>query len=387
MPTSPIILARAAVNGGQKTPPFLQRKLFNGMDEDFGSGSTSTSSDSSSNAQAVDRHQSNLTASRGRGRGLGLGLGATGPLGEEGEEEELITLDLGLAINAAAASAGVGASGTGSGSNSGSGEEGARVGVVRRPLSRKPNLLVRPFPLPPFRGHSHSLTHHSLLQPKSKSHLRVLSQLRTEDGPADLLEIASEATLHRLSRSGASTIPSLPFSSAASTSGSKPTPNRFPEQAEEEEVLRAEDSSSSAEEGGGDAVSDFGGTMSMGGYGTEDEEERRSSAIWTGFRGTGNGGSGGTGLAASSSALLLGGLAGGGGAAFGRSPSASSEKSRNTEMEVSFLARGGVSWDERQRLIGFFVLFFSFLFRRADSAELSGCSGLADVNSAGEKKE
>lgn len=139
-----------------------------------------------------------------------------------------------------------------------------------------------------------------LQQPKSKSHLRILAELRTETGPADQLEIASEATLHRLSRSGASTVPPVRSTptplfagalaldggrpSSSHGTGSRPTPNRFPEQADEEDVA-ADSSSNEDVDDVGEAGSDWGG-MSLGGYGTEDEEERKAS-IWTGIRGSG----------------------------------------------------------------------------------------------------
>lgn len=142
-------------------------------------------------------------------------------------------------------------------------------------------------------------------QPKPKSHLRVLADLRNEDGPADQLEIASEATLHRLSRSGASTVPGLRSTPAMLPSTStpdgarppsshglatRPTPNRFPDGTEDPDEDRASSSSNDEGEDGGEAGSDWGG-MSLGGYGTEDEEERRAS-IWTGIRGAGMGGPG-----------------------------------------------------------------------------------------------
>lgn len=126
----------------------------------------------------------------------------------------------------------------------------------------------------------------------------MLSQLRSEDGPA--LEIASEATLHRLSRSAASTIPgprlpstpsvnhSQPLPTPSSSHGGlpfacRPTPNRFPEQVDEEED-RDKDSDASGD-GEAEEGSEFGG-MSMG-YATEDEEERKV-ALWTGIRGAGS---------------------------------------------------------------------------------------------------
>ncbi|KAK4704071.1 hypothetical protein P7C70_g2140, partial [Phenoliferia sp. Uapishka_3] len=221
IPASPVMVARA-LQGQRTPPPFLQRRLFNETQD--------------------------------------------GMAAEEGEERGANDMGLGL----------VGGNGSGSGSGSGSEENGR---VVRRPVSRKPNLL-----------------------PKPKSHLRVLADLRNEDGPADQLEIASEATLHRLSRSGASTVPGLrptpllPPTSLPSSSShvpTRPTPNRFPEHATEDEAFgssRAEEKSSDEDGEDAEAGSDWGG-MSLGGYGTEDEEERRAS-IWTGIRGAGMGGSG-----------------------------------------------------------------------------------------------
>lgn len=244
VPASPVAVARAAV---QRTPPpFLQRRLFNG-DEDVSSTSSSSS---------------------------GRGMKITDP-----EEDFEIALD-DVAGEVEIDSIGLGLSST-------------NERVVRRPVSRRPNLL-----------------------PKPKSHLRVLSQLRAEDGPADSLEIASEATLHRLSRSCASTVPVIrpttgtpinpnssgevrPGSSSGGLSHSKPTPNRFPEQAEDEEEKREESEGSG--EGEAEDGSEFGG-MSMG-YTTEDEDEQRKSVMWTGIRGGSNGGNGNFGLAAGPSSV------------------------------------------------------------------------------------
>lgn len=138
-----------------------------------------------------------------------------------------------------------------------------------------------------------------LLQPKSKSHLRVLSQLQSESGPADLAEVMSEAALHRLSV--ASSVPPVRSTQSSATASlacplppegrlakSAPLGNRFPEQANDDEMDRVASPASSGEDGDdvGEAGSDWGG-MSVGGYGTEDEDERRS-AIWTGIRGSGS---------------------------------------------------------------------------------------------------
>lgn len=149
----------------------------------------------------------------------------------------------------------------------------------------------------------------------------MLTELKTESS-GDQAEIASEATLFRLSRAGAVTVPgmrsSCPGSSAldpsrthahappsghASTagtrslpgSGSRPPPNRFPEQIEEDDILSSHraQSSSSSNDGEMDEVAEAGsdwGAMSVGGYGTEEEEERRSNIVWNGIRG-GPGGS------------------------------------------------------------------------------------------------
>lgn len=99
VPASPVTVARAL---GRHTtpPPFLQRKLFNGMNEDEGSGSTSSGSD------------------RGGTRDLTV-------MEEYEAEDEMAGVGLGLR-------------------SSGSAEEGR--GVIRRAVSRKPNLLVRPPP-------------------------------------------------------------------------------------------------------------------------------------------------------------------------------------------------------------------------------------------------
>ncbi|KAM0753248.1 hypothetical protein T439DRAFT_378948 [Meredithblackwellia eburnea MCA 4105] len=261
VPPSPVLIARA-LQGQQRTPPpFLQRRLYNEMQED-GGGQPGPSS-LNINPEGFSRR--------------GLNLGPAREIIDDDEERDSGSSGSGLV------SAG-GGGGSGSGSASGSGEEGSGR-VVRRPVSRKPNLL-----------------------PKPKSHLRVMAELKNEDGPADQLEIASEATLHRLSRSGASTVPPVrsssslaapsfdnggrPTSSHGPTSGARPTPNRFPEQAADDEEALDSNSSGEEVEDIGEAGSDWGG-MSLGGYGTEDEEERKASSIWTGIRGSGPSFSGG----------------------------------------------------------------------------------------------
>lgn len=168
-------------------------------------------------------------------------------------------------------------------------------------------------------------------QPKSKSHLRVLSQLQSEAAP-DLAEVTSEAALHRLSV--ASSVPPVrahqggahSHGQASSSSGSGigggyggtsgaggtgnsqfggrsvPLGNRFPEQIDDDMLsgLDAPSPESSEDDmavaagagaGGEDVIelgSDWGGMVTD----TEDEDERRA-AIWTGIRGSGSGGSGG----------------------------------------------------------------------------------------------
>lgn len=132
-----------------------------------------------------------------------------------------------------------------------------------------------------------------------------MSQLRNEDCPLDQLEINSEATLHRLSTSGAGLIhrtsisgpvPPSPFQPGNNTSHSRPTPNRFPEQDEEELANNSDISTGDELEIGGledigEMGSDWGG-ISVG-YGTEDEEEtaRKASSVWT-IRGGGGGSAG-----------------------------------------------------------------------------------------------
>lgn len=111
----------------------------------------------------------------------------------------------------------------------------------------------------------------------------------------------SEAALHRLTvassvppvRSTPSSSSTNPISACTMPSDARlartaPLGNRFPEQANDDEMDRVPSPASSAEDGDeiGEAGSDWGG-MSLGGYGTEDEEERRS-AIWTGIRGSGS---------------------------------------------------------------------------------------------------
>ncbi|GAA6062340.1 hypothetical protein JCM10212_006590 [Sporobolomyces blumeae] len=261
VPPSPVTVARA-LQAGQKTPPAMfQRRLF--KDDhmlDDGSNSEARSSRSGSSSDV-----GSLSARDVKGKKKAT---LSDMLQDDEEIEEL--------------SAGL--------SRSTSGEE-TEARVVRRPLSRRPNLL-----------------------PKTKSHLRVLSDLRSESAPADLSEIASEATLHRLSKSGASTVPpirpqSVPGSTAArfehgrppnttfslgQVASNRPTPNRFPETADEDDSLLAanlSESSSSDDQDGMDDLaglevgSDWGG-MSTNGYetGPEDEEGKKMQMVWNGIR-------------------------------------------------------------------------------------------------------
>ncbi|GAA5837382.1 hypothetical protein JCM11251_002096 [Rhodosporidiobolus azoricus] len=300
VPPSPVTIARALQATGQKTPPpFLQRRLF--KDDSLAGpsarrGSSTTSAGSGSAAGGEGMMQEDSASGRSSRSGSSSEIGQKGPTSAEkgkgkartlasallDEDEEIEELSVSLSRSASA--------GPGSG-----GEDGDRA--VRRPVSRRPNLL-----------------------PKPKSHLRILTELRTEAAPGDQSEIASEATLHRLSRAGAAapalrsscppsmdTRPAISSSSsssvhpATSTAGTlatgstgapkpKPPPNRFPEQAAEDDDLLFSHggalSSSSSNDGEpedvAEAGSDWGG-MSVG-YGTEDDEERRSNVVWNGIR-------------------------------------------------------------------------------------------------------
>ncbi|TKA55831.1 hypothetical protein B0A53_02969 [Rhodotorula sp. CCFEE 5036] len=310
VPPSPVTIARA-LQAGQKTPPpFLARRLFKegttttttggeAMQEEStsaASGRSSRSGSLSDNAATAGMHP----APRPRVT-RAVTMSSALAVDEDEEIEEL------SAVLSRSASAGP------EDPFERVLERGGGERVVRRPVSRKPNLL-----------------------PKTKSHLRVLTELRTESS-GDQAEIASEATLFRLSRSGAVTVPgmrsSCPGSSTAfeprgshshhshgglaggngngvasgsgarsapgGGTGARPPPNRFPEQIEEDDMLSSHrigggGSSSSSNDGEVDlevaeAGSDWGG-MSVGGYATEDEEERRSNIVWNGFR-SGPGGS------------------------------------------------------------------------------------------------
>ncbi|GAA5919413.1 hypothetical protein JCM1841_006002 [Sporobolomyces salmonicolor] len=263
IPTSPFTVARALQTGQKTPPPFLQRRLF--KDENLMNDELAMSEGRSSRSgSSSDIGGGPVFSAKDKGKKKA----SLSDMLQDDEEIEELSATL---------------------SRSTSGEDGDR-GVVRRPVSRRPNLL-----------------------PKPKSHLRVLSELRSESAPADLAEIASEATLHRLSRSGASTVPplrpsSMPGSSAAGSldhrppvassssvplgglSSTRPTPNRFPEQVDEDDPLivsRLSESSSSNDEGDDPTLevgSDWGG-MSVGGYGTEEDEERsKMQKVWNGIR-------------------------------------------------------------------------------------------------------
>ncbi|GAA5879308.1 hypothetical protein JCM8547_000659 [Rhodosporidiobolus lusitaniae] len=348
IPPSPVTVARA-LQAGQKTPPpFLQRRLFkeapggNGMEEDSASGRSSRSGSSAD------------LPNRGGMGGKSTSSALASALLDEDEEIEELTLTL-----SRSASAGPG------------GLEGEGGGnVVRRPVSRKPNLL-----------------------PKTKSHRRILDELRSETLPGDRTEIASEATLHRLSRAGAaaprpppgslrsSCPPSMDtrpatasFSSsssavlpvgasaatfAAGAGGSggaggnggraKPPPNRFPEHAGEDEDADLLDRdgmssgssndgdqgsaaiSSAVSVGGGEvgemAGSDWGGSvLGEGEMGEEERERKRGVMVWNGIRGGPGGGS---------SVIMTGGTVSTSGGV-GRSPGGGERRMGGGGMEVEF---------------------------------------------------
>ncbi|BGP56985.1 hypothetical protein JCM8202v2_004621 [Rhodotorula sphaerocarpa] len=292
VPPSPVTIARALQVGQKTPPPFLARRLFKDGDASMQEESNSASGRSSRSGSSSDTTApSAISAGAGSTGTSSGGVHAPRPRMTRAtttmatthtpdEDEEIEELSAVLSRSASA------------------GPEDPFERVVRRPVSRKPNLL-----------------------PKTKSHLRVLTELKTESS-GDQAEIASEATLFRLSRAGAVTVPGMrsscpgssaldpsrthahaPSSGHASTagtrslpgSGSRPPPNRFPEQIEEDDILSSHraQSSSSSNDGEMDEVAEAGsdwGAMSIGGYGTEEEEERRSNIVWNGIRG-GPGGS------------------------------------------------------------------------------------------------
>ena len=100
----------------------------------------------------------------------------------------------------------------------------------------------------------------------------------------------SEAALHRLTMSS-SVPPNRPPSSAPPSSGpatdvrhARPVGNRFPEQIDDEDEGVASESSADDKDEMVEAESDW-GVVSIGGYGTDDEDEKRS-ALWRTFRGS-----------------------------------------------------------------------------------------------------
>lgn len=119
-PPSPISVARALGEGQTTPPPFLQRRLYGVQDDEGGNSSSGSSS-----------------------RGMHLGSIASDVVLEVDEQEELeedhqVSVGLGLAIPRRARET----ASAGSTSASGSGGEEGFNRVVRRPVSRKPNLLV-----------------------------------------------------------------------------------------------------------------------------------------------------------------------------------------------------------------------------------------------------
>lgn len=350
VPPSPVTVARALQVGQKTPPPFLQRRLFK---EGLGAGGTEMMQEDSASGRSSRSASSNeMSAPKGDKKGKGAGSALASALLDDDEEIEELTLTLSRSASAGA---------------------GEAADSIVRPVSRRPNLLVRlSFPLP-------LLTISDLVprkQPKTKSHLRVLHELKTESLPGEQAEVASEATMHRLSRAGAAAPPPIrsscppsldarPNSASSSASANtgnnattntslsttpggggfarpKPPPNRFPEHANEEEddllpPLSRDGalSSGSSNDGEGGTMaaddvaleggSDWGG-MSVGGYGTEDEEERRSNVVWNGIRG------GPGGASAVTVAVPLS-----GGSGMGRSPGHDRRATGGMDLEVSTL--------------------------------------------------
>ncbi|BGP42144.1 hypothetical protein JCM10450v2_006231 [Rhodotorula kratochvilovae] len=214
IPPSPVTVARALQHGQKTPPPFLQRRLFK---DDAGSGSAPEEAASGSGRSSRSGSSSDvgIPGVAGKARAMRIATMSTAPADEDEEIEELSMV---LSRSASA------------------GPEDAFERVVRRPVSRKPNLL-----------------------PKPKSHLRILSELRSES--------TGDQEIHP-----------------------RPTPNRFPDQAAEDEDLlshRTGGGSSSSSNDDGDDVLEGGsdwGAMSVGGYATEEDEERRSNVVWNGIR-------------------------------------------------------------------------------------------------------
>ncbi|BGP10002.1 hypothetical protein JCM10049v2_005885 [Rhodotorula toruloides] len=267
VPPSPVTIARA-LQAGQKTPPpFLQRRLFK---DDTGSGSSVNQDEGASASGRSSRSGSSSDVAMSGTRPRPIRAATLSSAFAADEDEEIEELSAVLSRSASA------------------GPEEPFDRVVRRPVSRKPNLL-----------------------PKPKSHLRILSELKTE-ASGDMAEIASEATLHRLSRAGASAVPTLrsscpPALDAKASSNllpaqtgprptstaPRPTPNRFPEQVEDDDPISSHNASSSSSNDEADEAAEVGsdwGGMSVGGYATEEDEERRSNVVWNGIR-SGPGGS------------------------------------------------------------------------------------------------
>lgn len=284
VPPSPVTIARA-LQAGQKTPPpFLQRRLFK---DDTGSGSSVNQDEGASASGRSSRSGSSSDVAMGGTRPRPIRAATLSSAFAADEDEEIEELSAVLSRSASA------------------GPEEPFDRVVRRPVSRKPNLLVRPTSV----RHRSPLTLRS--QPKPKSHLRILSELKTE-ASGDMAEIASEATLHRLSRAGASAVPTLRSSCPPAldakvssnlppaqsgprptSTAPRPTPNRFPEQVEDDDPISSHNASSSSSNDEADEAAEVGsdwGGMSVGGYATEEDEERRSNVVWNGIR-SGPGGS------------------------------------------------------------------------------------------------
>ncbi|GAA95949.1 uncharacterized protein L969DRAFT_69772 [Mixia osmundae IAM 14324] len=136
----------------------------------------------------------------------------------------------------------------------------------------------------------------SNLIPKAKSHMRVMAQMRGEQGRPDDEEIASEAALHRLQKSAASHLTPRHMRGPRSSSSVSHTHNRFPESADDDAERDDDEDSSASETGTVDMGSDEPSTrsqsvppfdLSLDRYKAEDEAAaaaRRATAKWMGFR-------------------------------------------------------------------------------------------------------
>lgn len=132
IPPSPVTLARALQHGQKTPPPFLQRRLFKEDGATIGAPDE-TASGSGRSSRSGSSSDVGMSGVGGKTRAMRIAA-MTSAVAAGDEDEEIEELSAVLSRSASA------------------GPEDPFERVVRRPVSRKPNLLVSPPPRSPQEG-------------------------------------------------------------------------------------------------------------------------------------------------------------------------------------------------------------------------------------------